>query len=107
MTIETTVNVSGQNLNDEIGRLKILSIEPLKNGGIRISAEYQKQNGTPVKSVPKTYSEFEVDAIYAEIELLVTKKQPSKFIWECMSEAMIIVMANEFNINTDQIIKID
>ena len=37
----------------------------------------------------------------------VTKKQPSKFMWECMGKAMIVVVAEEFGINTNQVIKID
>jgi len=107
MTIESTVNVNGQNLYDEIARLKMLSIEPLEDGSVRISAEYQKQDGTPVKSVPKTYSEAEVDAIYGGIASGVTKKQPSKFMWECMQKSMIVIMAETFGIKTSEIIVID
>lgn len=104
MKVKTTVPVNGQSLYNEIAVLEMLSIQPLKDGSVRISAEYQKEDGTPVKSVPKTYSKEQVASIYSTIASGVTKKQPSLFMWECMSKAMVVEIAQTFGINTNEVI---
>ena len=108
MKVKTTVGVSKRGFYDEIAELEMLSIQPLKDGSIRISAHYTKEDGTIMPpSVNKTYSVEEVDTIYAGIASGVTKKQPAKFMWECMGKAMIVVVAEEFGIEANQVIPVE
>ena len=46
MKVKTLVNVNGQNLYNEIGLCEMKSIQPLEDGSLRFSAEYQKEDGT-------------------------------------------------------------
>jgi hypothetical protein len=108
MKVKTTVGVSKRGFYDEIAELEMLSIQPLEDGSVRISAHYMKKDGTIMPpSVNKTYSVEKVDAIYAGIASGVTKKQPAKFMWECMSKAMIVVVAEEFGIEANQVVSVN
>ena len=104
MKVKTKVGVSKRGFYDEVAILEMLSIQPLEDVSVRISAHYTKEDGTiRPPSVNKTYSEAEVDAIYAGIASGVTQKQPAKFMWEFMGKAMVVVVAEEFGIETNQI----
>jgi hypothetical protein len=104
MKVKTTVNVNGQNLYNEVAVCEMKAIEPLQDGGLRFSAEYQKEDGTVVKSVPKTYTEEQVTALYNSFASSVTKKQPVLFIWECMGKAMIKEVALTFGIQESEVV---
>lgn len=104
MKAKTTVNVSGQNLYNEKGEFKMLAIEPLENGGLRYSGEYRKEDGTPVKSVPKTLTAEEVQTLFAAIQGDLTPNLNGVLsIWEQVYKAAIIEMATTFGITTSQI----
>lgn len=106
MEFKTTVNVSGQNLYDEIGVLKMLAFAPKEDGSLAVSAEYRKEDGTPVKSISETYEPEEVEALYQAVKDGLTPDLNGVLsVWEQVGQAMIVKMAATFKISTSEIVK--
>lgn len=104
MKLKTTVNVTGQNLYDEVAVGKMLAFEPLENGGLRFSAEYRKEDGTPVKSVSKTYTAEQVQTLFEAIQGDLTPGLNGVLaIWEQVYKAFAIEMATTFGITLAEI----
>lgn len=107
MHLETTVNVNGQGLYNEKGIGKMLNFEPLEDGGIRFSAEYRKLDGTPVKSVAKTYTAEQVENLFQAVKGTLTPNLNGVLsIWEQVYSALKIEMASTFSIATSKIINV-
>lgn len=104
MYLKTLGDVNGQGLYNEIAIGRMLSIEPLIDGGIRFSAEYCKEDLTPTKSISKTYSPQEVEGLYQLIKVYLTPNINGVLsIWEQVIKAFKVEMAATFGIEISEI----
>ena len=107
MKLITLVEVNGQGLYNEVGIGNMLAFTPNEDGSLTISAEYCRADGTPVKSVPKTYSAGQVEVLYQAIQSDLTPGLNGVFsIWEQVEKAFILEMSYTFGISPTQIVKI-
>lgn len=104
MILKTKINVNGQGLYNEIGVGRMLAIAPLEDGSLQFSAVYEQLDGTIVKSIPKTYTSEQVEALYQAIKSQLTPNLNGVLsIWEQVYLAFRIEMASTFEINIKDI----
>jgi hypothetical protein len=108
MRLKTTVNVNGKGFYDEPAFGRILASAPKEDGSLLISGQWEKEDGTPIKSISETFTSEEVEALYVAIKSSLTANLNGVLaLWEQMYKAFVINMAGDFGINTNQVEVID